>query len=144
MQRKMVFTKEIPASENIFLAKQWTLEIGDRIMMNTTSIWHRKLLFPEYKNKTLIGTVKCFTKTGKIGIEFDELIFKHIGSYDGDELYNDSYNNYANLHGRGKSYHCTYLNPNTYKYTIFKDYELIIADVSFDDYCEMNGCNWLE
>ena len=82
--------KDLSTSYNTLIVKEYTINVGDRIMINAKDIWHKGLLKSEYKNRTLIGTIVLFSKSGKIGIEFDDIIYAQREGQR-SELYNKSF-----------------------------------------------------
>lgn len=101
--------KDLSTSYNRLIVKEYIINVGNRIMINAKDIWHKGLLKPEYKNRTLIGTIVLFSKSGKIGIEFDDIIYAQREGCK-SELYNKSFSVYHNLNDRAKDYCCTYFN----------------------------------
>ena len=103
--------KDLSTYYNTLIVKEYTINVGDRIMINAKDIWHKGLLKSEYKNRTLIGTIVLFSKSGKIGIEFDDVIYAQREGQR-SELYNKSFSTYHNLNDRAKDYCCTYFNTD--------------------------------
>ena len=118
--------KGLSKSHNVLIRKEFCLCINDRIMINAKDIWHKGLLKPEYKNRTLIGTIALFAKSGKIGIEFDEPIYSEKVNPYNSELYNKSFSVYHNLNDRARDYCCTYFDPEREFRVFNKTYETIV------------------
>ena len=121
-------SEDLSKSHNVLIRKESCLCINDRIMINTKDIWHKGLLKPEYKNRTLIGTIALFAKSGKIGIEFDEPIYSATEGQR-SELYNKSFSVYHNLNDRARDFCCTYFDPERREFRVFnKPYKIIVRE----------------
>ena len=128
-------SKNLSKTTNLEILQECFININDRIMINAKDIWHKGLLKPEYKNRTLIGTVRCFTKTGKIGIEFDDTIYSQREEPYNSTLYNKSFSSYHNLNERARDFRCTYFDSER-KFRVFTDYDYTVnvykdSDFSF-------------
>ena len=119
--RTIHISKNLSKTTNLEILQECFININDRIMINTKDIWHKGLLKPEYKNRTLIGTVALFAKSGKIGIEFDDIIYSEKEGQKSD-LYNKSFSSWHNLNDRARDFCCTYFDTER-EFRIFTDYD---------------------